>query len=211
MKAADRRHGWQVKAMAATIAAVASLFLAAAAQAAVSTFTVSGFSDGTGSCSPPSGTSQSCTTLHAAEAAAEGVASPSNVPTIKLGAGAYRLSDGPLEINKAMTIQGAGMSGAPSGTTIEQTDGSDEVLEALTTTGTVTLQSLEITGGEYTNAAGGVYATGNLALSSVLVTGNTVTGGGPGSQAEGGGIYFYSPSSEASLTLTDSDASELGL
>lgn len=203
------------KRIVALIATAVPLALGSVAQAAVSTVTVSGFGDGGGPCSAPVGSTESCPTLRTAEAAAEGASSPSNVPTIQLQAGTYALSDAPLTVGAAMTIQGVGMNGAPSGTTIEQTDGTTEVLDAVAASGTVTLKSLEITGGHNApsssvgSACGGGIAEnrGSMTLDSVLVTGNKAIGppgtgdAGFGGSGEGGGVC---DPNGADLTVIDS-------
>ena len=63
----------------------------------------------------------------------------------------------------------------PAARRIDQNDGVSNVFDTNTlSTGTVTLEKLEITGGHYTGGFGGaINQDGNLDLESVLVTGNT--------------------------------------
>jgi hypothetical protein len=185
------------------VVAAAALGLPAAASAAgaASTFTVTGFADGAGSCAPVDANGNSvCTTLRAAVHQANLQA---NSPTIRLGAGTYQLnltSGGQLAMG-AFTIQGTG-PGGPAGTTIQQTDGQNRVIEVQA--GPAKLAGVEITGGRFapgwasgqTWIGGGILAEGPLVLQDALVTGNEVVApGGPaagdtGDNAEGGGVDF---------------------
>jgi hypothetical protein len=185
--------------LAALAAVVVLLAFATAAQAAVTTFSVTGFGDGGGSCSPPNATTESCPTLRTAETAAETVSSASDVPTIQLRAGTYTLTGEPLTIEKPMTISGAGMTGAPSGTTIEQTSSGLGVLGVGIASGQLTLKDLELTGGSAMGQGGGILMlSGSLELDSALVTGNQVLGptavasGATGENSDGAGIYIAS-------------------
>jgi hypothetical protein len=187
---------------------------ARAAQAATATtFTVSGFADGAGTCAAPSATgSESCTTLRAAVSAAN---SQTNSPTIKLGRGTYTLSSGELTISAPMTIQGAGPGGT-GGTTIKQTV-ADRVIEISSFTGVAGLIDLEVTGGDLTSGnptGAGIDAHSLVSLEKLRVTGNIATGttasagtGATGSNGAGGGVYLSSASTGAS-TVDDTTISD---
>lgn len=195
---------------AITLAAVtAALALAASAGAAGSIYTVSGYGDGTGSCSPTSASTFVCPTLRAA---ATGASAGS---TIQLSAGTYQLTLGQLQMGAA-TIQGTG-PGGPGGTTIQQTDGAHRVIEV--DAGPATLAALEVTGGHLAPssspscstepwAGGGILALGTLTLQTVLVTGNgviapTASSGATGDCVQGGGIA-YSNTVTAQSVIADS-------
>jgi hypothetical protein len=197
------------------LAAGAALVLCGApvAQAATaSTFTVSGFVDGAGTCGAASASgSESCTTLRAAVSAAN---SQTNSPTIKLGQGTYTLSSGALTISAPMTIHGAGPGGA-GGTTIKQT-AADRVIEISSFTGVAGLIDLEVTGGNLTSGnptGAGIDAHSLVSLENLLVTGNTAVGttgsagtGATGSNVAGGGVYLSSADTGAS-TIDDTTIS----
>lgn len=175
---------------AAAFAAGLSAFLtfAGAASATVNTYTVTGFSDGAGSCS---GTV--CTTLRAAAQAA--VNNPGS--TVQLGAGTYTLSSGQIQIGVtsssgyALTIEGAG----PTQTIIRQTAG--RVMSYAG--GPFLLKGVEITGGDVVDSTsggealgGGIYSSGSLSLDHVAIVGNSVTGGSgvAGSSPVSGGTAY---------------------
>lgn len=201
---------------ACLVAALIGLLSAGSAAAAgtASTFTVSGFGDGPGTCSAPDANGSSvCTTLRGAVAQAN---TQSNAPTIELQAGTFQLAPGnggQLDLATSMNIVGAG-PGGPNGTTIQQTDGKNRVLEV---DGTSTLSGVEITGGHYTPpwsssqtaSGGGVLVLGVLSLESSVVSGNEAIGAaGPGAgdrgdPAEGGGIA-YGASALAGSAISDS-------
>jgi hypothetical protein len=196
------------------IAAVAVLgsLLAAAQSAQAATVTVSGFGDdaGTAACA-----SNVCPSLRDAINAIDSGAIAAG-STIQLNAGVYTLSSGggaigDLFISASMTVTGAGAGGS-GGTTIQQTDGTTKVVDV--SGGTVTLSSLEITGGrqgvapsitcnDETGGGIAVGASATVALTSDLITGNQVNGDNLDNctishTAFGGGIY-----SSGMLTLTD--------
>ncbi len=178
-----------VKQIAAAVSVAAALSVASTAAAAPTvTISVSGFADSnSGTCHATSSTSDRCTTLRAAIGDADGHQSASQTALITLSAGAYSLN-GSVEITQGITIRGAGMGGAPSGTTIDQTDGiSNVVYTSNGGTGTVALEELEITGGHYTGGYGGaINQDGDLDLDRVLVTGNTDAPAAPtGANADG--------------------------
>jgi hypothetical protein len=190
------------------LAAVAVGFgFAGSARAAGTTYTVNGFSDGTGTCTATSSTTSACPTLRAAATTA------GSGDTIQLAAGTYQLTLGQLQMG-ASTIEGTGPGGA-GGTTIEQTDGAHRVIEVQA--GPATLTGVEVTGGHLapgwtTNTTwmgGGILAQAPLVLQDVLVTGNQVqapagpSGGDAGDNAEGGGID-YIVGSGAGSTISDS-------
>jgi hypothetical protein len=202
----------------ATVSVVLLVGAPAAASGAATTFTVSGFGDGAGSCASTHDASGNvvCTTLRAAVNRANLQA---NSPTIELSAGTYQLTagnGGQLDLATSMNITGTG-PGGPGGTTIQQTDGQNRVLEV---DGTSKLSGLEITGGHYspgwssgaTTYGGGILVVGTLALENSLVTGNQAIGaagpgnGDPGDSAAGGGIDYGSTASAGS-TITDSTIS----
>lgn len=151
---------------------------------AASTYTVTGTSDATGSCS-----STSCTSLRAALAAAQ--TDPGS--TIQLGAGTYTLGNGvnqpvgtgDLETGADVTITGAG----EASTIIKQTDGEHRVLYDWSGAATLTVNDLTITGGHLgpsTFADGaGILSNGPLALHHVTVSGNTAVGSTPANQVNG--------------------------
>jgi hypothetical protein len=201
----------------APAATTAALFLAAPALAApsASTFSVSGFGDGTGSCTAPGANGASvCSTLRAAVNQAN---TQSNLPTIMLSAGSYQLnlaSGGQLDLASSMNIVGTGPD-ASGGTTIQQTDGQNRVLRV---DGSTRLTGLEITGGHLAPPwsssgvakGGGILVMGTLQMNGVLVTGNQAVGGSdssssgnPGDEAQGGGIDFP-PGAPAGSTITNS-------
>jgi hypothetical protein len=197
-------------AVAASALAVLAVVSTAAAAPTV-TISVTGFADGNGgTCHTTSSTSLSCTTLRAAIINAENYESSAETAVIALSAGTYSLS-GDIDIDYGITITGAGMGGAPGGTTIAQTDGVSNVFETNTiNTGTVTLENLEITGGHYTTGSGGaINQNGDLTLDSVLVTGNADAPSAPsaantnGSFGSGGAILEQ----HGTLTLTSSSVS----
>ncbi len=142
--------------------------------------------------------------------------SQSNAPTIELSPGTYQLTLGQLQLG-AGTVQGAGPGGS-GGTTIEQTDGQDRVIEVQS--GPAKLAGVEITGGHLAPAwtsgttwmGGGILAEGPLILQNTLVTGNEIAApGGPsagdaGDNAEGGGID-YIVGSGAGSTISNSTIS----
>lgn len=184
----------------------------ALASGPASTFTVSGFADGTGPCTAPDSNGNSvCPTLRAAVVQAS---TQANRPTIELQAGTYSLDNpsGQLDLASSMNIVGAGPGGA--GTTIAQRDGRSRVLEVQ---GATTLTGLEITGGHYTPPwgsgqvayGGGILVLGVLTLNDGLVTGNQgigaagVSGGDTGDDAVGGGLA-YGSTAGAGSTITDS-------
>jgi hypothetical protein len=186
----------------------------AGAAGGASTFTVTGFGDGSGSCGAVDANGNSaCTTLRAAVTQAN---LQSNTPTIELQAGTFQLTSGQLGLGEAMNIVGAG-PGGPNGTTIQQTDGQHRVFEV---DGSTTFSGLEITGGHLapswssgtTEEGGGILAEGPLVLRDVLVTGNEVQApAGPGNtdagdNAEGGGIA-YAVGTGAGSAITDSTIS----
>jgi hypothetical protein len=177
------------------LAAVSIVFAVSASSAAAATFTVTGTSDGAGSCA---GTT--CTTLRAAVAAAG--RQPDS--TVKLGPGRFALGSaagGQLTIASSMTITGAGAAK----TTIAQTDGVDRVVGV--GAAAVTLQGLTITGGRLgpgvSEPGAGIYALGPVTLRGVTISGNVETTSAaipPGSCCQAvGGIASLS-----SLTLVDS-------
>lgn len=185
-----------------------SLAVTAGASAAVTTITVTGFGDpstpapSASNCQAPAGATQSCPSLRDAELAAEAASTATNVPTIQLSAGTYKLDDW-LMIEQPMKIVGAGMSGAPGGTTLDQV-GAGPVIVSSLSSGSLTVQQLELTGATDSNQGGGIASNGSLELDSVLVTGNSATGsdgsaGEAGVSAQGGGIY-----ESGSLTLNNS-------
>jgi hypothetical protein len=206
----------------ALLVACAALWAAAAAGAsgAASTFTVAGFGDGNGNvgCSPPDSNRNSlCPTLRAAVVAASKQA---NSPTIYLQSGTYQLAPGnggQLDLASSMSIIGAGPGGA-SGTTIQQTDGLNRVLEV---DGESTLSGLEITGGHASPPwssggvayGGGILVLGQLNLQNSLVTGNQAIGapgpalGEAGDAATGGGIE-YGATAAAGSQIVDSTVSD---
>jgi hypothetical protein len=215
-----------IRSAACCAAATAVLLIyAAGASAAGITFTVTGFSDGSGSC-----TRAVCTTLRAAVASAD--ANPGS--TIALGAGTYTLSSGELDIDStstqtsgyALSITGAG----ENQTVIQQTDGHDRVI-SIPVGGPYLLKDLEVTGGHLVGAdgsgtsdgagvdGGGIAAAGTETdLDGVLITGNTVTGGNGASAtgstdatyagfADGGGFYDDAVTSTITdSTITDNSA-----
>jgi hypothetical protein len=203
---------------AAALAGVA-IALAAGAPAygsgAAATFTVSGFSDGTGSCAaaPDANGNIACATLRAAVSRAD---LQGNQPTIFLQSGTYQLdaaSGGQLAMG-AFTIQGTG-PGGPDGTTIQQTDGKDRVIHVQA--GPAKLVGLEVTGGHLAPAwssgttwgGGGILTEGTLVLQNVVVTGNQVVApagpatGDAGDGAEGGGVDFFA-GTPAGSSITNS-------
>jgi len=186
----------------------------AGAAGGASTFTVTGFGDGSGSCAPVDANGNSvCPTLRAAVTQAN---LQSNTPTIELQAGTFQLTSGQLGLGESMNIVGAG-PGGPNGTTIEQTDGQHRVFEV---DGSTTLSGLEITGGHLapswtsgaTEEGGGILVEGSLSLQDALVTGNQAIGAaGPaepdaGDSAEGGGIA-YGGGAPAGSAISDSTVS----
>jgi hypothetical protein len=183
----------------AGLAALAPIIPATALASPPATYTVSGFADGTpGTCSPPVGTSESCTTLRAAVLAANANAGD---PTISLGAGRFVLGgaggqNNPLDINESMRITGAG-SGK---TTIAQTDGTDEVVDVAAAT-TVAIDELEVTGG----AGSGVENLGTLTLTGDLIDHNSASGGnGVGPGGDGGSVAGGGISNDGTLTIQQS-------
>lgn len=202
--------------------ACAALWTAAVAGAsgAASTFTVAGFADGIGNvgCSPPDANGNSlCPSLRAAVVAASKQA---NSPTIYLQSGTYQLTPGnggQLDLASSMNITGAGPGGA-SGTTIQQTDGLNRVLEV---DGVSTLSGLEITGGHLSPPwssggvahGGGILVLGQLNLQNSLVTGNQAIGaagaalGEAGDAATGGGIEYGATAASGSQ-IVDSTVSD---
>lgn len=197
--------------LVAGIAATFLALLACAGQASATptTYTVSSFGDGTGSC-----TGTVCTTLRAAVNYAQ-----SSCSTVQLGAGTYTLDVGEVAINSptcstgyALTIVGAG----PTQTVIRQT-GQGRVLD-YQTGGPFLIKELEITGGNVspggTNGqaawGGGISTDGPTTLDHVAVIGNSATAG-PGSAGSsptaGGGVAgggIAALTTNAVLTLTDS-------
>lgn len=197
---------------AAIAAGILTMLVGAAPASAASTYTVTGFADGAGSC-----TGTVCTTLRAAVTAAELV--PGS--TVQLGVGTYDLSVGALTIAAnpgspyALTLVGAG----PSQTIIRQTDGHDRVL-TFNGGGPYLLEGAEVTGGNTVVSAsgveeegGGVYADASLSLDHVAIIGNAMTAGAgaagsspvPGANAFGGGLYEEntSPATIVDSTVAD--------
>ena len=102
------------------------------ADAQASTYSVTGTSDATGSCTM----SGVCSSLRAAVTAAN-----SDLGSlVQLGANTYSLSTGELPISVDMTIAGAGAGS----TTIQQTDGSHRVILVNSGSATVTISGLTI-------------------------------------------------------------------
>jgi hypothetical protein len=201
---------------AACVAAGGMLLIGATgASAAGVTYTVSGFTDGAGSCS-----GGVCTTLRAAVTAAD---AGSAAATISLSAGTYQLNEasgGSLTIDSpdGLTITGAG----PTQTVIKQT-AQDRVID-ITGGGPYLFSDLEVTGGHLVGATsssaygGGIYGASQVVdLDDVLITGNSVVGGNganaSGSSAGGNSGYgfgggFYDTSGATGLTITDSTISD---
>jgi hypothetical protein len=204
--------GVSARRIAAAVTIAAALSVASTATAATTiTISVSGFADSnSGTCHETSATSDSCTTLRAAIGDADGHQSASQTALIMLSAGTYSLN-GSVAIDDGITVQGAGMGGAPSGTTIDQNDGVSNVFDTSTvSTGKVTLEDLEITGGHFTGGYGGaINQDGDLDLNSVLVTANTDAPAAPttfntaGNFGSGGAILEQ----HGTLTLTGSSVS----
>lgn len=202
----------------AVLAAVCAALVAAApapASPLAATFTVTGFSDGTGACgSVDANGNSACPTLRAAVIQAS---QQLNTPTIELQTGTYQLTagnGGQLDLASSMNVIGTG-PGGPTGSTIQQTDGQNRVLRI---DGTSKLSGLEITGGHYapawasgiTVSGGGILVSGILEMNDVLVTGNLVVGGtdsssngNPGDAAQGGGIEF-APGAPAGSSIVNS-------
>lgn len=200
------------------LAAICAALVAAGpagASGAATTFTVTGFSDGSGSCSAVDANGNSvCTTLRAAVTQASKQA---NSPTIDLQAGTYQLTagnGGQLDLATSMNIIGTG-PGGPGGTTIQQTDGQNRVLRVDRTS---QLTGLEITGGHLaapwtsgaTASGGGILVAGTLQMNNVLITGNQAVGGADsspngnsGDDAQGGGIDFP-PGAPGGSSITNS-------
>jgi hypothetical protein len=120
--------------VACGVAVVAAL-APGAAGATPATYTVSSLGDATVPSSCPGNV---CPNLRSAIEAAN--ANPGS--TIQLGSGTYTLAYGSLDITANMTIVGLGAAQ----TTIQQTDPGYRVLDV--TSAAVTLESLEITGGD---------------------------------------------------------------
>lgn len=175
--------------LAISTACIALLGLSGVAQAA--TWDVTTTADTTaGSCQP-----SSCSLRQAIAAASDG-------DTIVLPASAspYQVVNGPLVIQSAVTISGAGAAA----TVISGAGGSTRVMNIFGNTGAVILRNLTITGGSSTRG-GGIAAAGlgGVILDGVTVTGNTVSNTSDNFDLGGGGIY-----STASLTLIDSTVSD---
>jgi hypothetical protein len=191
---------------------VLGLLLVAAQNAQAAAVTVSGFGDdaGTAGCA-----SNVCPSLRDAVNAIDNGAIGAG-STIQLNAGTYTLSSGggaigPLLVSASMTVSGAGAGGS-GGTTIQQADGNTKVIDV--SGGTVTLSSVEVTGGrqgvapsiacnDETGGGIAVGASATVALMNDLITGNQVNGDNlnpctSSHTAFGGGIY-----SSGTLTLTD--------
>jgi hypothetical protein len=114
--------------------------------------------------------------------------------TIRLCAGSYLGSNAVADIDKDLTIVGAGDGADPATETILDADGTGQVLR-IRSTRTVTVQGLRITGG--VGSAGGVRNEGDLTMSGCTVHRNTGAAGGPG------GILSLGP-----LSMTDCTVSE---
>ena len=113
--------------------------------------------------------------------------------TITICAGTYLGPNGVVDIDKNLTVIGAGDGDDPSANTILDADGTATVVRVRGTR-TVTLQGLRITGGQESSNGGGINNAGDLTTSGCTVTGNrgTMNIGGPG------GIFSAGP-----LTMTD--------
>ncbi len=185
------------------LAAIA-VSLVAPAAATATTYTVASTGDDNGM--QPCSTANVCPTLR------DAVTAMASAGAIQLAPGTYTLSKGPLTIGDGNTNLADSIIGATSGghTTIEQTDGTDNVITARASQSAPTgsllaLSNLTITGGREQAAAGqdalggGIYnVLSALTLTNVRVSGNLAIGGAP-SPAQGGGIWSSGP-----LTLTDS-------
>jgi hypothetical protein len=160
------------------IAAIATLFIAAPARAAV--YTVIGTED------PGTCTGFTCTGL---QKAADTAKAHSGADEIDLQATSYTVSKGlALSDSDGVTIVGKGAQA----TTITASQGNQPVTNAAT--GTATLAHLKVSGGNVANTnGGGIANAGALTLDHVEVSGNTVFADNDGS---GGGI-----ASTGSLTI----------
>jgi len=167
---------------------IALLGLAGVAQAA--TWTVTTTADtSSGACQP-----SSCSLRQAISAASDG-----DTIVLPASASAYQVVNGPLAVQTAVTISGAG-----AGSTTISAEGSSRVMNIFSNTGAVTLKGLTVTGGSSTHG-GGIAAAGPgpVILDGVTVTNNTVSTATDGFDLGGGGIF-----STASLTLIDSTVSD---
>lgn len=95
-----------------------------------------------------------------------------------------QLEDGPLVIDKNLTIQGPNLNDAPVEVRGKQGASGFRVFEIVANT-TVTLSALTIAGGQ-SDFGGGIYTAGTLYLRDSTVSGNVVTLDG---LALGGGLY----------------------
>jgi CSLREA domain-containing protein len=177
-------------------ACVVLLGSASAAQAA--TWNVTTTADtSSGTCQP-----SSCSLRQAIGAASDG-----DTIALPASASAYQVINGPLDVEAAVTISGAG-----AGSTTISAEGSSRVMNIFSNTGAVTLRGLTITGGNGGGPSGGasthgggiaVAGPGPVILDGVTVTGNTVDDDTTDAFNLGGGGIF----STASLTLIDSTVS----
>ncbi len=171
---------------------MALLGLASAAQAATWNVTTTADTN-SGTCEP-----SSCSLRQALAAASDG-----DTIVLPASASAYQVVNGPLDVEAAVTISGAG-----AGSTTISAEGSSRVMNVFSNTGAVTLKGLTITGGNGGATpsggtdGGGIAAAGPgpVILDGVTVTGNTVDDDSTDAFNLGGGGIF----STASLTLIDS-------
>ncbi|MEB3337084.1 MAG: filamentous hemagglutinin N-terminal domain-containing protein, partial [Leptolyngbyaceae bacterium] len=125
--------------------------------------------------------------------AIDAIGTVSGTATINLGAGTYALASSPININKNLTLNGAGAS-----STILDGNKSSQVV-TVDAAKTVTLAGLTIANGTATTG-GGIFNSGTLTLNNSTVSGNSVSGGT--TSYGGGGIY-----NRGTLTLNNSTVS----
>jgi hypothetical protein len=118
--------------------------------------------------------------------------------TIRLCAGTYLGPAAIADIDKDLTIVGAGDGADPATETILDAAGTGQVLR-IRSTRTVTLQGLRLTGG--VGSAGGVRNEGDLTMTGCTVHRNTGASGGPG------GMLSLGPLSMTDCTVSENTSS----
>jgi CSLREA domain-containing protein len=115
-----------------------------------------------------------------ANAGADVITLPAGTYTLTIrGAGEDAGATGDLDITDSVTINGAGAS-----TTIVNGNALDRVFHIVSSTATVTINGITITGGlANISDGGGILNEGTLTVNNCVITGNSVPGG------DGGGIY----------------------